>query len=80
MQTDAENQQLRQDEQANDKKKANLQAQLDAKLISKDDEDAFKSIQTYLLSKKTLLLDCREISEQSGVLKCVSWDVGRTGK
>ncbi len=40
MQTDAENQQLRQDEQANDKKKANLQAQLDAKLISKAQYDA----------------------------------------
>ena len=40
MQTDAENQQLRQDEEVNDKKKANLQAQLDARLISKAQYDA----------------------------------------
>ncbi|MEI6457197.1 MAG: hypothetical protein WCO93_12980, partial [bacterium] len=40
MQTDAENQQLKQDEEANNKKKSNLQAQLDAKLITKAQYDA----------------------------------------
>ena len=40
MQTDTENQQLKQDEQANDKKKSNLQAQLDAKLITKAQYDS----------------------------------------
>jgi hypothetical protein len=40
MQTDAENQQLKQDEEANNKKKANLQAQLDARIITKAQYDA----------------------------------------
>ena len=40
MQTDAENQQLKEDEEANNKKKANLKAQLDAKLISKSQYDS----------------------------------------
>ncbi len=40
MQTDAENQQLKQDEDANNKKKASLKAQLDAKLISKSQYDS----------------------------------------
>jgi len=40
MQTDAENQQLKQDEEANTKKKSNLQAQLDAKLITKAQYDS----------------------------------------
>lgn len=40
MQTDAENQQLRQEEETNNKKKESLQAQLDAKLISKAQYDA----------------------------------------
>ena len=40
MQNDSENQQLKQDEDANNKKKANLKAQLDAKLISKSQYDS----------------------------------------
>ena len=40
IQTDAENQQLKQDEEANNKKKTNLKAQLDAKLISKSQYDS----------------------------------------
>jgi hypothetical protein len=40
MQTDAENQQLRQEEEVNNKKKESLQAQLDAKLITKAQYDA----------------------------------------
>ncbi|MEI6457130.1 MAG: hypothetical protein WCO93_12640, partial [bacterium] len=40
IQTDAENQQLKQDEEANNKKKTNLRAQLDAKLISKSQYDS----------------------------------------
>jgi hypothetical protein len=40
MQTEAENQQLRQEEEVNNKKKESLQAQLDAKLISKAQYDA----------------------------------------
>ena len=40
MQNDMENQQLKQDEEVNNKKKENLQAQLDAGLISKSQYDA----------------------------------------
>jgi hypothetical protein len=40
MQTDSENQQLKQDEEANNKKKANLKAQLNAKIISKSQYDS----------------------------------------
>ena len=40
MQTDTENQQLKQDEEANNKKKANLKAQLNAKIISKSQYDS----------------------------------------
>ncbi len=40
MQTDAENQQLKQDEDANNKKKANLKKQLDAKLITQKQYDS----------------------------------------
>jgi TP901 family phage tail tape measure protein len=40
MQTDSENQQLKEDEEYNNKKKENLQRQLDAKLISKSQYDS----------------------------------------
>ena len=52
MQTDAENQQLKEDEDANNKKKANLKAQLDAKLISKSQYDSQISKMDTDLDKK----------------------------
>ena len=52
MQTDAENQQLKQDEETNNKKKSNLQAQLDAKLITKAQYDAQVSRMDKDLDKK----------------------------
>jgi hypothetical protein len=52
MQTDAENQQLKQDEEANNKKKSNLQAQLDAKIITKAQYDAQVSRMDKDLDKK----------------------------
>ena len=52
MQNDSENQQLKQDEDANNKKKANLKAQLDAKLISKSQYDSMVGKMDTDLDKK----------------------------
>ena len=57
MQNDYENQQLKADEDANNKKKANLQAQLDAKLISKTTYDSLVQKGDQELDKKKKKLE-----------------------
>jgi len=73
MQTDAENQQLKEDEEANNKKKANLQAQLDAKLITKEQYDSQVSRMDKDLDKKRKKMEHDQAvrKQRSGLVQCL---------
>ena len=40
-----------------------------------EDNEAFEKIQQYFPSKRVVQLDCREISEEGGILNCITWNI-----